>query len=137
MDHTVYLDREEGDLEVLRSGRKTMIALGMNEKNACGSIGEGDVLDFVLDADREAVRARATAARVICSPPLTMEACMELMAEHSIALALTRKQVGELVTKKYIVLIELRDLRFVEPEGMEESMPEDQQTENFVRMDAP
>lgn len=113
MDHMVYLDEKEGDLRALRSGKKTMLAIGMSDRASCGAISENDMLLFVNEAANGEVAAKATASKVIIPPPLSQESCAELLAAHAMALALTANQARELVNRKYLVLVEIRGFEMV------------------------
>ena len=112
MDHVVYLDAQAKELENLLSGSKTMIIRGATgRKLPYGRVDAGDVLYFINNNAEGMVRATAKVKRAFHSEKMTEEESQSLVKRNQPKLRLTEKQVKRWAGKRYIVLIEVGDVK--------------------------
>lgn len=122
MDHIVYLDAQSGELENLLSGRKTMIIRGATgRKLPYGRVNPGDVLYFINNNAEGTVRAKAVVANVHNSDKLTEPESRELVEKNQSKLHLTDKQMKRWAGKRYLVLIQVSDIKTVTPFAIDKS----------------
>ncbi len=122
MDHVVYLDAEAGELENLLSGRKTMIIRGATgRKLPHGRVNQGDVLYFINNNAEGTVRAKAVVANVRNSDKLTEAESRQLVEKNQSKLRLTDKQMKRWAGKRYLVLIQVSDIKTVTPFAIDKS----------------
>ncbi len=116
MDHVVYIDAKAGELETLLAGEKTMIVRGATgRKLPYGRVQANDRLFFIQNNGDGLVRASATVSDVFNSDKLTEEQSGELLKTNQPKLNLTPEQIKRWAGKRYLVLIEVRDVRSVKP----------------------
>jgi len=116
MDHVVYLDASAKELDLLLSGKKTMIIRGATgRKLPYGRVNQNDVLYFINNNADGYVRAKAKVKSVLNSEKLTEEESAELVDRNQDKLQLTRKQYERWAGKRYLVLIEISDIESIEP----------------------
>ncbi|NNJ32855.1 hypothetical protein [Lacrimispora defluvii] len=122
MDHVVYLDAKEKELEKLLSGEKSMIIRGAaGRKLPHGRVYAGDVLWFIENSGDGLVRACATVKGVFNSEKLTEQESQKLIAEHQKNLCLTPNQMKRWGGKRYLVLMEIEKLYEVAPFSIDRS----------------
>lgn len=122
MDHVVYLDAQAKELENLLSGKKTMIIRGATgRKLPHGRVHAGDLLYFINNNAEGMVRAKAKVKSAFHSEKMTEEESCTLVEKNQPKLGLTEKQVKRWAGKRYIVLIEVVDVKEVSPFAIDKS----------------
>lgn len=122
MDHVVYVDAGAKDLDLLLSGKKTMIIRGAaGRKLPYGRVSENDVLYFINNNSEGLIRASAKVKSVLNSEKLTEEESSQLIDHNQDKLQLTKKQYDRWAGKRYLVLIEISDAQNVEPFRIDKS----------------
>jgi len=116
MDHVVYLDAAAKELELLLSAQKTMIIRGATgRKLPYGKVIPGDTLYFINNNAEGIIRAKANVKSVFNSEKQSEQESTQLIDQHQNKLQLTKKQLGRWSAKRYLVLIEVSDMQWVEP----------------------
>ena len=122
MDHVVYLDAQAQELEALLSGQKTMIIRGATgRKLPHGRVSAGDVLYFINNNAEGMVRAKSTVRSAFHSEKLGEEESRELVGKNQPKLHLTEKQTKRWAGKRFIVLVEVVDVRQIQPFAIDKS----------------
>ena len=116
MDHVVYVDAKAGELEKLLAGEKTMIIRGATgRKLPHGRVHPGDRLFFIQNKGDGLVRANAEVSAVFNSEKLTEEESVACVEANQAKLNLSPEQVKRWAGKRYLVLIEVKDVQPLEP----------------------
>jgi ASC-1-like (ASCH) protein len=116
MDHVVYLDAREKELENLISGNKSMIIRAADEKKfPQGEVHNGDILYFVSDIGKTEVKARGKVSSVMNFEKLSVEESFEKIIDYQDKLQLPDKQFEILAGKSFLMLIELQEILMVNP----------------------
>jgi len=116
MDHIVYLDASAKELDLLFSGKKSMIIRGATgRKMPYGRVNQGDTLYFINNNSEGVIQARAKVERVLNSDKMTEEESAQLIDRHQNMLQLSKKQYDRWAGKRYLVLIEVKEVEKVEP----------------------
>jgi len=111
MDHVVYLDAKSNELENLLYNKKSMIIRGaMGRKIPYGKINIGDTLFFINNNAEGKIKAKGVVASVFNSEKMTKDESMTLVKKHQDKLKLTAKQFKKWAGKRYIVLVEIRNI---------------------------
>ena len=122
MDHVVYLDAQAKELENLLSGSKTMIIRGATgRKLPHGRVDAGDMLYFINNNAEGKVRARAKVKSAFHSNKMTEDESHALVKKNQPKLSLTEKQIKRWAGKRYIVLIEVADVKKIPPFAIDKS----------------
>jgi hypothetical protein len=122
MDHVVYLEVKEKELDKLKSGQKSMIIRGAaGRKLPHGRVHPGDVLWFVENSGDGLVRCRATVKNVFNSEKLSEQESQKLISDNQTMLCLTSNQIKRWGSKRYLVLIEVEDLQEITPFSVDRS----------------
>ena len=122
MDHVVYLDKKADELKKLQSGGKTMIIRGATgRKMPYGRVNIGDVLYLMENDGSGLIRAKADVSNVINSQKMEKDQSIALVEEYQDSLQLTDSQFKRWAGKRYLVLIELRNLELVEQFAIDKS----------------
>ena len=122
MDHVVYLDANAKELELLLSTKKTMIVRGATgRKLPYGRVNQDDVLYFINNNAEGLVRASAKVKSVLNSDILTEEESAQFVDRYQNKLQLTKKQYERWAGKRYLVLIEICDVKELEPFRIDKS----------------
>jgi hypothetical protein len=122
MDHVVYLDPQAKELESLISGRKTMIIRGATgRKLPHGRVDAGDMLYFINKNTEGKVRAKAKVKSAFHSGRMTEDESHALVKKNQLKLSLTEKQIERWAGKRYIVLIEVADVKEIHPFAIDRS----------------
>jgi hypothetical protein len=128
MDHVVYLDTQAKELENLLSGQKKMIIRGATgRKLPHGRVNAGDALYFINNNAEGVIRARAVVSSAIHSEKLSEDESRTLVRQNQSKLCLTPKQEARWAGKRYLVLIEVAEVKPVTPFVIDKS--------NFGNMD--
>jgi len=116
MDHIVYLDAKEKELEKLKSAQKCMIIRGATgRKLPYGRVHSGEVLWFVENNGDALVRYCATVKSVFNSEKLTEDESQKLILCNQAKLCLSLKQINRWSKKRYLVLIEVENFKKISP----------------------
>lgn len=108
MDHIVYVDAKEKELDQLVHGGKSMVIRGAaGRKLPYGRVSVSDVLWFIENNGDGLVKARAEVKHVIHSDRLSPEESQRMIMEHQSKLRLTPDQLKRWTGKRYLVLIEV------------------------------
>jgi hypothetical protein len=122
MDHVVYLDNQAKELENLLSESKTMIIRGATgRKLPHGRVDQGDVLYFIINNAEGLVRAKAKVKSAFHSGKMTEDESNALVEKNQLQLCLNEKQVKRWAGKRYIVLIEVADVKEIPPFAIDKS----------------
>lgn len=122
MDHVVYTDFKAGELSLLLSGKKKMIVRGAaGRKLPYGRVNKGDRLYFINNNAESYVRAEGIVRNVINSEKMTETQSRDFLRSHQEMLLLTDAQLARWGGKRYIVLIEVSDVRETVPFGIDKS----------------
>jgi len=115
MDHVVYLDAKADELDNLINGSKTMIIRGATgRKMPYGRINENDILYFINNNAEGLIRATGVVSFVLNSDKMTKEESVALVNEYQSRLLLTDKQFQRWAGKRYLVLIEVDQIKEIE-----------------------
>jgi len=122
MDHVVYLDTKANELEILLNGKKSMIIRGATgRKLPYGRVNEGDVLYFINNNSEGVVKAKAIVDSVFNSDKMSAEESVALVEKHQGKLNLSESQFKKWAGKRYIVLIEIKDIKEIKPFAIDKS----------------
>jgi len=122
MDHIVYLDASAKELDLLFSGKKSMIIRGATgRKMPYGRVNQGDTLYFINNNSEGVIQARAKVERVLNSDRMTEEESVQLIDRHQNMLQLSKNQYDRWAGKRYLVLIEVKEVEKVEPFRIDKS----------------
>ena len=122
MDHVVYLDAQEKELENLLSGSKTMILRGATgRKLPHRRVDKGDMLYFINNNAEGMVRAKAKVKSAFHSEKMNEDESRALVMKNQPQLCLTEKQMKRWAGKRYIVLIEVTDIMEIHPFAIDKS----------------
>ena len=104
------------DMEKLLAGIKTEIIRGATgRKLPYGRVNIGDILYFINNNAEGLVKARGTVTDVFNSEKMDKNTSVNLVKEHQPKLQLTDKQFERWAGKRYIVLIEVKNIKPLEP----------------------
>jgi hypothetical protein len=116
MNYIVILDSGSKEIENLLMGTKSMIIHGANvECIPYGIVAEGDILYFVNNDNCNEVKAKGVVSSVYNSYRLSVEESFEMIIRNQDKLCLPDDQFYRWAGKKYLVLIELRDVEALQP----------------------
>lgn len=122
MDHVVYVDTKACELEKLLAGEKTTIIRGATgRKLPYGRVQTQDCLYFIQNKGDGTVRACAQVSEVFNSEKLTEEQSGHLLETNQPKLNLTPEQLKRWAGKRYLVLIEVKDVQPIEPFAIDRS----------------
>lgn len=122
MDHIVYLDASAKELDLLLAGHKTIIIRGATgRKMPYGRVNRADNLYFINNNAEGLILAKASVKSVFNSDKLTEEESVRLVESHQDKLQLSKKQQDRWGGKRYLVLIEVCDVKKVEPFQIDKS----------------
>lgn len=128
MDHIVYLDAKANELENLFSGKKTMIVRGATgRKLPYGRVNVRDFLYFINNNAEGKVKAKSIVSFVLNSEKMTPNESNKLLGKYKEKLQLTNDQLKRWAGKRYIVLIEVKNVKEILPFSIDKS--------NFDNMD--
>jgi hypothetical protein len=122
MDHVVYVDTKARELEKLLTGEKTMIVRGATgRKLPYGRVQPDDELFFIQNKGDGLVQARARLSESFNSEKLTEEGSAALLQDNQSKLNLTAEQIKRWSGKRYLVLIEVKNVKPLEPFAIDRS----------------
>lgn len=122
MDHVVYLDSAAKEMEKLLAGTKSMVIRGAaGRKMPYGRVHTGDVLYFMNNNAEGLIKAKGIVTNVLNSDKLTTEESVKLVEDHHSSLQLTEKQLKRWSGKRYLVLVEVAEIKEVTPFAIDKS----------------
>jgi hypothetical protein len=122
MDHVVYLDAKSNELEILLSGKKTMTIRGATgRKLPYGRVNKNDILYFLNNNAEGEVKAKAIVRSVLNSEKMDKDESIKLVKKHQGKLQLSNKQFQKWAGKRYLVLIEVSEIKEVKPFSIDKS----------------
>jgi hypothetical protein len=122
MDHVVYLDTKADELKNLLSGKKTMILRGATgRKLPYGRVSQGDVLYLLNNDGSGSILAKAEVKSVVNSDQLTPEDSLKMISANQDRLCLSDAQYKRWGGKRYIVLIEVENVKEIHPFAVDRS----------------
>ena len=122
MDHVVYVDAKENEMERLLSGEKTMILRGAaGRKLPYDRIHEGETLYLINNNAEGCVKAIANVKRVIQSGKMTREESFQMLDDFQSGLQLSPAQQKRWGGKRFIVIMELDQVQEIEPIPIDKS----------------
>ncbi len=121
-DHVVYLDAKANELEALLEGKKSMIVRGATgRKLPYGRVEKGDVLYFINNNAEGEVKAKTIVSSVFNSEKMEKNESVSLVKKNQGKLQLTDKQFSKWAGKRYIVLIEIKEVKKIKPLKIDKS----------------
>ena len=115
MDHVVYLDAKSNELENLLSGKKSMIIRGATgRKVPYGKVNVGDILYFINNNAEGEIKAKGVVSSVFNSEKMTKDESIALVKKYQDKLKLTARQFQKWAGKRYIVLIEIKNIKKIQ-----------------------
>jgi hypothetical protein len=122
MDHIVYVDASAKEMEKLVDGSKSMILRGAaGRKLPHGRVNTGDSLFFIRNSGEGTVQASARVRSVLNSDKLTPDESNQLIEANQDKLQFTPKQMQRWGGKRYLVLIDVENVKRVEPFAIDRS----------------
>ena len=122
MDHIVYVDAKQGELDNLLCGAARMLARGATgRKLPYGRVQVSDRLFFVQNDGTGLVQAWAGVTSVRNSPALTPEESRQWIEEYQSLLHLSPKQRQRWSGKRYLVLIGIGPVTSLPPFAFDRS----------------
>ena len=116
MDHIAYCDKKAKELEKLFNGSKSMLIRGAaGRKIPYGRVNEGEKVYLVENDGSCEIKASALVKSVFNSEKMTKEESEKLIQENMDKLNLTNAQLKRWNGKRYICLIEISDIKEIEP----------------------
>ncbi len=122
MDHVVYVDHKEKEMDKLLSKKQTMIIRGAaGRKLPHGRVNKGDSVYFINNNGEGIVKAVGKVKSVYNSEKMTEEESKSLVNENMSKLQLSEKQFSRWAGKRYLVLVEVEDVKEIEPFNLDKS----------------
>jgi hypothetical protein len=116
MNHLVYLDAKANEMEKIFTNKKTMIIRGATgRKVPYGLVKTGDTLYFINNNSEGIIKATAEVFNVINSEKMDKETSISLIKKFQDKLQLTDKQFQRWGGKRYIVLVEIKNVKEIKP----------------------
>ncbi len=114
MDHLIYVDEKAEELRGLLGGQKTMIVRGADKPGSFHHhVQSGDRLFFI--SGKGLITACSVAGNVFQSEKLTESQSRKLLNANQSKLHLTPNQLRRWAGKRYLMLIDVKDTRLIEP----------------------
>jgi hypothetical protein len=116
MNHVVYLDAKADEMGKILTGQKTMIIRGAaGRKIPYGQVKKEDILFFINNNAEGMIKAKAEVASVINSEKMDKDTSIKLIKKYKDNLQLSEKQFQRWAGKRYIVLIEVKNIEEITP----------------------
>ena len=116
MVHIAYCDKKAKELEKLFKGSKSMLIRGAaGRKIPYGRVNEGEKIYLVENDGSCEIKASALVKNVFNSEKMTKEESEKLIQENMDKLDLTSAQLKRWNGKRYLCLIEISDIKEIEP----------------------
>lgn len=116
MEHIAYCDKKAKELEKLFNGSKSMLIRGAaGRKIPYGRVNEGEKIYLVENDGSCEIKASALVKNVFNSEKMTKEESEKLIQQNMDKLDLTSSQLKRWNGKRYLCLIEISDIKEIEP----------------------
>lgn len=116
MNHVVYLDSKADEMGKILTGQKTMIIRGAaGRKVPYGQVKREDIEYFINNNAEGMIKVKAEVASVINSEKMDKDASIKLIKKYKDNLQLSEKQFQRWAGKRYIVLIEVKNIEEITP----------------------
>lgn len=116
MEHIAYCDAKAKELQNLLNGSKTMLIRGAaGRKLPHGRVAEGEVVYLLENDSSGIIRAQGTVSNALHSDKLAPEESERVIEENMNRLKLTEAEKKRWTGKRYLCLIELKDVQEIKP----------------------
>ena len=116
MEHLAYCDAKAKVLSKILDGSKTIIIRGAaGRKLPYGRVFEGETLYFIENNGDGLIKAKATVKSVLNSEKMTKEQSIQVVNNHQDKLNLSNAQIKRWAGKKYLCLVEIKNVSPIEP----------------------
>lgn len=116
MEHLAYCDSKAKELANLLNGTKTMLIRGAaGRKLPHGRVANGETVYLIENNGDGLIKARGVVASAFHSEKLTVEESERLIKKNQEKLLLTPAQIKRWNGKRYLCLVELKDVVNIEP----------------------
>ncbi|MGM0640274.1 MAG: hypothetical protein ACQESN_02475 [Thermotogota bacterium] len=116
MEHIAYCDKKAKELDKIFDGSKTMLIRGAaGRKIPYGRVNKGEKIYLVENDGSCEIKASAVVKNVFNSEKMTKEESENLIQKNMDKLNLTTAQLKRWNGKRYLCLIEISDLKEIEP----------------------
>jgi len=116
MDHLAYCEAKAKELVRLVNGEKSMLIRGAaGRKLPYGRVNESDPVYLIENDGKGLIVAKGEVGMVINSDRLTEEESIQLILDHMEKLQLTDDQFKRWSGKKYLCLIEVKNVTSIAP----------------------
>lgn len=116
MDHLAYCESKAKELTRIVDGEKSMLIRGAaGRKLPYGRVTQGDPIYLIENDGKGLIVAKGEVARVINSDKLSEEESIQLIFDHMEKLQLTDDQFKRWSEKKYLCLIEVKNVTNIPP----------------------
>lgn len=116
MEHLAYCDAKAKELENLLNGSKIMLIRGATgRKLPYGKVNLGEIIYLIENNGIGIIKAKGIVSNVINSEKMTPEQSEDLINQNMDKLKLTSTQRKRWVGKKYLCIVELKDIIEIEP----------------------
>ena len=116
MNHVVYLDAKANELDNLLHGKKSMVLRGATgRKLPYGRVQIGDTLYFINNNAEGLIKAKGEVSFVFNSEKMSRDESIMLLKKNQHKLQLTDKQFQRWSGKRYLVLLEVINVKEIEP----------------------
>jgi hypothetical protein len=122
MDHVVYVDAKADELNKLLEGSKSMIIRGAaGRKMPYGRVDRDDRLFLIENDGSGLIKAEGIVTSVLNSEKMSKEQSIALVEANHAHLQLTKKQFKRWAGKRYLVLIEVDQVKECTPFAVDRS----------------
>ena len=122
MDHVVYLDTKADELSKILAGEKTMLIRGAaGRKLPYGRVNSSDFLYLIENDGSGLVKAKVRVKSVLNSEKMDKDTSISLVEKYQPQLHLTTRQFKRWAGKRYLVLIEIENVKKLEPFRIDKS----------------
>lgn len=116
MEHLAYCDAKAEELKNLISKNKSMLIRGAaGRKLPYGRVEKGEQIYLIENNGDGLIKAKGIVSKIYNSDKLTREESAELIEENQTKLQLTPSQKKRWSGKRYLCLIELKNVVEIEP----------------------
>lgn len=116
MDHLAYCDKKAKELDKIFEGSKTMLIRGAaGRKLPHGKVFSGETIYLIENDGKGLIVAKGKISNVFNSEKLTEEESRSLIMENMDKLQLTNSQLARWVGKRYLCLVEIFDVKKIDP----------------------
>jgi hypothetical protein len=118
MDHVVYVDAKSKakDLEEIISGKRRMIIRGAaGRKLPYGRVSKNDNLYLIRNNGEGLIQAKCIVASMLNSQKMSKDESIKLAKDNQAKLNLSEKQFKRWAGKRYLGLIEIKDVQKIDP----------------------